>query len=101
MSAARTKYTYVAARYRCIAARRGKERALVALEHSILVSVWHMFTNDIGYADLGSDYLLHRSRRARQTAARQPAQPTRLPVPHSPPAHRSHNAADLIERTSG
>ncbi|WP_138961010.1 hypothetical protein [Streptomyces sp. YIM 121038] len=67
MSAARTKYAYFAARYRCVTARRGKERALVALEHSILVSVCHMFTNDIGYADLGSDYFLHRSRPARQT----------------------------------
>ncbi|MFJ9121312.1 IS110 family transposase [Streptomyces sp. NPDC102394] len=67
VSAARTKDTYLAARYRRLAARRGKKRALVALEHSILISVWHMFTNDVEYADLGGDYFLHRVGRARQT----------------------------------
>ncbi|MGW2818998.1 IS110 family transposase [Streptomyces sp. NPDC001415] len=67
VSAARTKDTYLAARYRRIATRRGKKRALVALEHSILISVWHMFTNDIDYTDLGGDYFLHRTGRARQT----------------------------------
>ncbi|MFG2794712.1 IS110 family transposase [Streptomyces sp. NPDC048419] len=67
VSAARTKDTYLAARYRRLAARRGKKRALVALEHSILIAVWHMFTNDAEYADLGGDYFLHRVGRARQT----------------------------------
>ncbi|MCX4428812.1 IS110 family transposase [Streptomyces mirabilis] len=67
VSAARTKDTYLAARYRRLAARRGKKRALVALEHSILISIWHMFTNDVRYADLGGDYFLHRTGRARQT----------------------------------
>ncbi|MFE7117206.1 IS110 family transposase [Streptomyces sp. NPDC057654] len=67
VSAARTKDTYLAARYRRIVARRGKKRALVALEHSILVSVWHMFTRDVEYADLGGQYFLERTGRARQT----------------------------------
>jgi transposase len=67
VSAARTKDTYLAARYRRLAARRGKKRALVALEHSILIAIWHMFTHDTEYADLGGDYFLHRAGRARQT----------------------------------
>jgi transposase len=67
VSAARTKDTYLAARYRRLATRRGKKRALVALEHSILIGIWHMFTNDVPYADLGGDYFLHRTGRARQT----------------------------------
>ncbi|MGW2524549.1 IS110 family transposase, partial [Streptomyces sp. NPDC001617] len=58
ISASRTKDTYLAARYRRLIARRGKKRALVALEHSILVSVWHMFTRDTAYADLGGQYFL-------------------------------------------
>jgi transposase len=67
ISASRTKDTYLAARYRRLIARRGKKRALVALEHSILVSVWHMFTRDTTYADLGGQYFLERTGRARQT----------------------------------
>lgn len=67
ISASRTKDTYLAARYRRLIARRGKKRALVALEHSILVSVWHMFTRDTAYADLGGQYFLERTGRARQT----------------------------------
>ncbi|MEU8974418.1 transposase, partial [Streptomyces monashensis] len=67
VSASRTKDTYLAARYRRIVARRGKKRALVALEHSILIAIWHMFTHDAEYADLGGHYFIERTGRARQT----------------------------------
>lgn len=67
VSAARSKNTYLAARYRRIAARRGKKRALVALEHSVLIAMWHMLIHDVEYADLGGQYFLERTGRARQT----------------------------------
>lgn len=69
-SAARSRGTYLAARYRRIAARRGKKRALVAVGHSILTSAWHMITHDVEYHDLGPDYFLERlgtDGRARKT----------------------------------
>ncbi|MFE9429351.1 IS110 family transposase, partial [Kitasatospora sp. NPDC006697] len=69
-SAGRTKNTYLAAKYKRIAARRGPKRAMVAIGHSILVSAWHMITHDIPYADLGSDHFLDRlgtEGRARKT----------------------------------
>jgi hypothetical protein len=47
ISASRGKDTYLAAWYRRMMARRGRKRALVALQHSILIAVWHMFTNDM------------------------------------------------------
>jgi len=57
MAAARTKdTTYLGARYRRLAPRLGKKKALVAIEHSILVAVWHMLTNNVDYHDLGGDY---------------------------------------------
>ena len=34
----------------------GKKKAIVAVEHSILIAVWHMLTNDVDYHDLGGDY---------------------------------------------
>ncbi|GHD46997.1 hypothetical protein GCM10010317_023280 [Streptomyces mirabilis] len=66
-AAARSKDTYLASRYKRIAIRRGKKRALVAVGHTILTSIWHMLTNNAEYADLGADYLLQRTGRARQT----------------------------------
>lgn len=66
-AAARSKNTYLASLYTRIAIRRGKKRALVAVGHTILTSIWHMFTNDAEYADLGADYFLQRTGRARQT----------------------------------
>jgi len=57
MAAARTKDdTYFGARYRRLAPRLGKSKAIVAIEHSILTAVWHMLTDDVDYHDLGGDY---------------------------------------------
>ncbi|MCK9905250.1 IS110 family transposase [Frankia sp. Cpl3] len=61
MAAARTRdTTYLGARYRRLAPRLGKKKALVAIEHSILTAVWHMLTNDTDYHDLGGDYFTRR-----------------------------------------
>jgi transposase len=57
LAAARTRdSTYLGARYYRLAPRIGKQKAIVALQHSILAAVWHMFTNDVDYQDLGGDY---------------------------------------------
>jgi transposase len=56
-AASHTKATYLAARFRRLAARKGKKRALVAVGHSILVSVYHMLKTQRPYCELGADYL--------------------------------------------
>jgi transposase len=56
MSAARSQDTYLAAKYRRIASRRGPIKAIVALEHAILIAIWNMITNGVFYDDLGGDY---------------------------------------------
>ncbi len=56
MAAARRNGTYLQARYKRLAGRRGPTRALVATEHSMLVSVWHMLTAHQPYEELGPDY---------------------------------------------
>jgi hypothetical protein len=43
-AAARTKETYLSALYGRLAARRGKQRAIMAVAHSIMVSIFHMLT---------------------------------------------------------
>ena len=60
LSAAKNKGTYLNALYRRVSARRGNMRALVAVENSILTSIWHMLTNGEPYRDLGADYYLKR-----------------------------------------
>jgi transposase len=64
--AARTKDTYLQARYRRLAGRRGKKRALVAVGHSILIATWHMITHETTYSDLGPNRFLTRTDPDRQ-----------------------------------
>jgi transposase len=72
MSASRTKNTFLATRYRRIASRRGPLRAIVAIEHSILMAVWNMLAAGKKYTDLGGDYYTQRDPlRAKQKAIRQ------------------------------
>lgn len=56
MAAARTNGTYLQSRYKRLAARRGPMRALVATEHSMIVSIWNMLTTGEIYNELGADY---------------------------------------------
>ena len=59
-AASRTKGTYLASQYRQIAARRGPNKATVAVAHSILVAAWHMLSTGQIYEDLGADYFDRR-----------------------------------------
>ena len=60
IAASRTKGTYLAARFRRVASRRGKKRAMVAAGHSVLIAIWAMLTHDVAYHDLGGDYFTER-----------------------------------------
>ncbi len=46
----------VTARYRRISSRRGPIKAIVALEHAMLIAIWNMLTTGSTYCDLGGDY---------------------------------------------
>ena len=53
--------TFLGARYRRIARRRGKKKAMVAVGRSILVIVWHLLADpDTGFHDLGPDHFDRR-----------------------------------------
>jgi hypothetical protein len=56
----RSKDTYLQARYKHLASRRGPLKALVAVEHSIITAVWHMLTDNVAYHELGGDYFTRR-----------------------------------------
>jgi transposase len=55
-AAARTKDTYLSAQYRRIAARRGANRAAVAVGHTILVIAYHIIKKGQPYQELGANY---------------------------------------------
>jgi transposase len=61
VSAARTD-TFLGERYRRIARRRGKKRAIVAVGRSILVIIWALLSDDEAqFVDLGPDYYAART----------------------------------------
>ena len=56
MSAARSNNTYLAAKYRRIAQRRGPVKAIVAIEHAMLIAIWNMLSTGTLYSDPGADF---------------------------------------------
>jgi transposase len=70
--AARTKGSYLQARYKRLTARRGPMKALIAVEHSIITAIWHMLTDNVPYHELGGDYFTRRDpeRAARRAVTR-------------------------------
>jgi transposase len=65
-AATRTKGTFYQARYHKLAARRGKKRALGAVGHSILKSVYHILNDNCEYRELGAAYLNSRTEAKRK-----------------------------------
>ena len=63
-SASRTKGTYFNAMYHRLAARRGKNKAIIAVAHAILVVIYHMLKKDSSYRDLGINHYNEINRQA-------------------------------------
>ncbi|MBD3271580.1 MAG: hypothetical protein GF384_03465 [Elusimicrobia bacterium] len=62
-AASHTKHTYLGAKYRSLAGRRGKKKALIALGHKILIMSYHVIKRKIPYRDLGELYLAQRKKK--------------------------------------
>ena len=72
MSCAQHPGTYLNAKYRRIATRRGPQKANVAIQHAMLVAIWNMGTNGTLYDDPGADYFTRLNpERARTRAVQQ------------------------------
>jgi transposase len=61
LAAGKTKNSYLAAQYQRLRARRGHNRAVTAVGHSILTAIWHMLQNGELYNDPGSDYFTRQN----------------------------------------
>lgn len=55
-AASHTKGTFLQAKFRRLAARRGNKRALVAIAHSVLQIAYHLLKEGTTYQDLGATY---------------------------------------------
>lgn len=65
-AAGKRKDHYLGAQYRRLAARRGKQRAAIAVAHSILVIAYHMLQRGTEYIELGGDYFDKRNQQQTQ-----------------------------------
>lgn len=60
-AAARSKHdTYLRAQFWRIARRRGKNKAAIAVGHSILIAAFHIIRDEVDYRDLGGDWFARR-----------------------------------------
>ena len=59
-TANRSKDTYLAAQYARLRARRGANKATIAVCHSILTAAWHMLQTGETYTDPGGDFFARR-----------------------------------------
>ena len=72
MSIASHSGTFLHVKYQRLARSRGRSKAIVAIEHTLLNVVWTMLTNGTYYDDPGPDYYTRRNPdRARNHALRQ------------------------------
>jgi len=71
-AATRTKHTYLSNKYRALAARRGKKKAIVAIGRKMLVICFQILKNNVPFQELGADFLdnLEPERRANYYAKR-------------------------------
>jgi len=61
LAAARSNDTYYSAKYRRIASRRGPIKAVVAVEHAMLIAIWNMLQTGTTFTDPGADFFTKRT----------------------------------------
>lgn len=63
--AVRTKGCYYGALYHRKKAKGGSKKAIVAVQHAILVAIWHMFSTGCTHEDLGPDHFQRHDKNRR------------------------------------
>ncbi|WP_051791949.1 hypothetical protein [Amycolatopsis jejuensis] len=75
MAAIKQKDSCYAVYYRRITARRGRQCALVAVRHKLVIAVWQVLADKVTHRDLGADYFA----RCNPQRATSSGRPTPLP----------------------
>lgn len=55
-AASKNKDSFFYAQYQRITIRRGKNRATLAVAHSMLIAIYHMLNENLEFSDLGSSF---------------------------------------------
>ena len=58
----RTKGSYYRALYHRHKSRGGPKKAIVVVQHAIMVAIWHMFSRGAVHEDLGPDHFQTRDK---------------------------------------
>lgn len=61
-SASRTRDTYLSTQYHRLSPRRGRKRAIIAVAHTILATIYYIIRDNRTYQDLGANYFDERNR---------------------------------------
>ena len=61
-AASKTKNTFLSSKYKRLAGRRGKKRAIVAVGHAILNIVYHLIKEKKSFLELGATYIDEKKR---------------------------------------
>jgi transposase len=71
MACSQNPTSYLGARYRRIASRRGPQKANVAIQRSMLTAIWYMGTTGAFYEDPGAEFFtrLHPDRAKKRAIA--------------------------------
>ena len=85
MACSQNRQTYLGARYRRIASRRGPMKANVAIQHSMLIAIWHMGTTGTLYEDPGAEFFtrLHPDRTKNRAIGQLEAMGYRVTLDHA------------------
>ena len=85
MACSQNSHTYLGARYRRIASRRGSQKANVAIQHSMLIAIWHMGTTGAFYQDPGAEFFtrLHPDRAKKRAIGQLEAMGYKVTLDHA------------------
>jgi hypothetical protein len=61
-AASKTKNTFLSSKYKRLAGRRGKKRAIVAVGHSILTIAYRLIKEKKSFLELGAKYIDEKKR---------------------------------------
>jgi hypothetical protein len=62
LSAVKTKGTYLKDKFHRLKARRGHQKAIMAMAHKLIVGVFHILKERVVFKDLGQDWLDRRDK---------------------------------------
>ena len=56
-AASRTKGTYLKSKYHSLVGRRGKQKAIIAVGHKILIAAYFIIKDKVAFTELGENHL--------------------------------------------